>query len=109
MAIKAPTTHAIEQIRKDACRIRDTKAALSDGKDGYEALCFLSRLHGSIAKNVASISVDLTSGGFEERKAAQSYVTIAADQMLEDIIQRAIDLAQADFDKARALLKVDEA
>lgn len=104
MPIKAPTTFEVDQMRDQATLVQQNKIVLDDAKFGYDALRQFCRLNGSSAHNVASISVQLTALNPSDRSAPQVYIDLAAKEMLEKIIQRAVDTAQADFDKAKELI-----
>lgn len=104
MPIHAPTTAVVQEMSGVTRVMREQKTILADGMDGAEALSWFCRhANGLRSHDVAMIDVSLKATHTPDIDKAQSYVTAAAGHMLDEIIQKAISMAQADFDRASEL------
>jgi hypothetical protein len=109
MPITGPTTAEAQEIEGVSRLLREHKIIISDGMSAAKALAWFARYANNMnAHEVATASINLKATHTPDLDEATAYVDSAARELLEQILNRAVELARADFDKAAALQKESE-
>lgn len=109
MPIKGPTAAEVREISGVSRLLREHKVIMADGMQGAQALSWFARYANNMnAHEVATANISLRATQTPDFDSAAAYVDSAARELLEQILNRAVELARADFNRAADLQKESE-